>query len=48
MQLFFYNLYSDYSIFQFRHTAFTFAQKELAPKAYEIDKTDSFPDRKVC
>lgn len=30
--------------FQLRQTIFDFAQKELAPKAYEIDRTNEFKD----
>ena len=33
--------------FQLRKTVFDFAQKELAPKAAEIDKTNSFPDMRA-
>ncbi|CAM1154350.1 Uncharacterised protein g11178 [Pycnogonum litorale] len=29
---------------QLRQTVFQFAQKELAPRSSEIDKTDSFPE----
>lgn len=33
--------------FQLRETVFQFAQKELAPQADEIDKSNSFPGMKV-
>lgn len=31
-------------IFQLRETIFNFAQKELAPLSYEIDKSNKFDD----
>lgn len=34
-------------ILQLRETIFNFAQKELAPKAYEIDKNDDFKEIRV-
>ena len=34
-------------LFQLRETVFQFAQKELAPKADEIDKTNGFPGIRV-
>ena len=34
-------------LLQLRETVFQFAQKELAPKAAEIDKTNTFPEAKV-
>lgn len=34
-------------LFQLRETVFQFAQKELAPQADEIDKSNSFPGMKV-
>jgi hypothetical protein len=33
--------------FQLRENVFNFAQKELAPKAAEIDKANEFADLKV-
>lgn len=35
------------SFFQLRDTIFNFAQKELAPKAAEIDKTNNFNGLRV-
>ena len=34
-------------MFQLRETVFQFSQKELAPYADEIDKTNSFPQMRV-
>lgn len=34
-------------MFQLRENIFNFAQKELAPKAPEIDRTNGFPDLRV-
>ena len=36
-----------FSFFQLRQSVFQFCQKELAPKAQEIDKTNTFADMKV-
>lgn len=33
--------------FQLRKTVFDYAQREIAPKAAEIDKTNTFQDLKV-
>jgi len=35
------------SVLQLRHTVFQFAQKELAPKAAEIDRDNTFKEMKV-
>lgn len=34
-------------VLQLRQTVFNFVQKELAPKAAEIDKTNNFPELRV-
>lgn len=36
-----------YFLSQLRQSVFQFVQKELAPKAEEIDRTNSFPEMKV-
>jgi len=35
-------------VLQLRQTVFQFVQKELAPKAAQIDKENNFPDIRVC
>ena len=36
-----------FGFFQLRKTVFDYAQREIAPKAAEIDKTNSFNDLRV-
>lgn len=38
---------SHFHFLQLREVVFNFAQKELAPKAQEIDKTNTFTDLRV-
>lgn len=37
----------NFGDFQLRKTVFDYAQREIAPKAAEIDKTNSFDDLRV-
>lgn len=41
------NIVLFFFLFQLRKTVFDYAQRELAPKAAEIDKTNTFRDLRV-